>query len=151
VSDLKRNVDSAYVYIVLSAMLVLTICRRSSASQSPGYGGYPATTISQELYPRVFFFRSSEQPGKNLRLTYEDWEATFERLMGIMGKVQDEEIPGLSSRNIDFFTRFKIRHRNQVVLMHYTRSPVRFRCILFGPLDLLQRLQDCGRRPGQAR
>ena len=91
----------------------------SSANQPLEPGGYFTTLISQDVYPRVFFFRASERPGKDPGLSYQKWEAAFERLMGIMGKVQDEEIPGLSKRNIEFFTRFKKRHPDQIVLMHY--------------------------------
>ncbi len=39
--------------------------------------------------------------------------------MGIEGKTLDEEIPGRSRRNIDFFTRFKSRFPQQLVLLHY--------------------------------
>ncbi|KPJ72030.1 MAG: hypothetical protein AMS14_08635 [Planctomycetes bacterium DG_20] len=52
-------------------------------------------------------------------VSYEQWEATFNRLMGIEGKVLDEEVPGRSARNIEFFTRFKARHPDQLVLLHY--------------------------------
>lgn len=113
-----QNVGSICIFFVLSFVIILSACT-SSAHESLEHVGYSSTLISREVYPRVFFFRASEQPGKNLSLTYQDWEAAFERLMGIMGKVQNEEIPGLSKRNIDFFTRFKKRHPDQVVLMHY--------------------------------
>jgi hypothetical protein len=72
-----------------------------------------------EAYPRVFFFRAAEGLAANNKVTYERWEKTFERLMGIEGKVIDEEIIGRSSRNIDFFTRFKDRHPDQLVLLHF--------------------------------
>jgi hypothetical protein len=81
--------------------------------------------LSQDLrilvdgYPQAFFFRASEGVAANPRVSYEQWETTFERLSGIMGKVLDEEVPGRSARNIDFFTRFKERHPEQVVLLHY--------------------------------
>ncbi len=52
-------------------------------------------------------------------VTYEQWEKTFERLMGIEGKVLDEEIPERSVRNIEFFTRFKERHDDKLVLLHF--------------------------------
>jgi hypothetical protein len=39
--------------------------------------------------------------------------------MGIIGKVLDEEVPGRSRYNIEYFTRFKRRHPEQVVLLHY--------------------------------
>jgi hypothetical protein len=70
-------------------------------------------------YPRAFFFRNSEGLATNPRISYEDWDKTFSRLMGIEGKVLDEEVPGRSKRNIDFFARFKKAHPDQLVLLHY--------------------------------
>jgi len=70
-------------------------------------------------WPRAFFFRASEGMAANTRVTYPQWDATFSRLMGIEGKCLDEEVPGRSRRNIDFFTRFKKRHPRQLVLLHY--------------------------------
>ena len=75
--------------------------------------------ILDNEYPRVFFFRQSEGVAAQKNVSYEDWERTFERLMGIEGKVLDEEIVGRSIRNIDFFTRFKQRHPDQLVLLHF--------------------------------
>ena len=75
--------------------------------------------IGRDEYPRVFFFRQSESWAANQRVTYKSWEGCFERLMGIEGKVLEEEVPGRSIRNIDFFTRFKKRHPDQLVLLHY--------------------------------
>jgi hypothetical protein len=70
-------------------------------------------------YPRVFFFRQVEGMAARRGVTYEQWEKTFDRLMGIEGKVLDEEIPGRSLKNIEFFTRFKKRHPNKLVLLHF--------------------------------
>jgi hypothetical protein len=70
-------------------------------------------------YPRGYFFRSSEALAANPRTSYEAWEACFQRLMGIEGKALDEELPGRSRRNIEFFTRFKQRHPDQLVMLHY--------------------------------
>jgi hypothetical protein len=75
--------------------------------------------IYEDKYPRVFFFRQSEGMAANQRLSYEHWEKTFDRLMGIEGKVLEEEVPGRSIRNIEFFTRFKKRHPDQLVLLHF--------------------------------
>ena len=78
-------------------------------------------------YPRAFFFRSSEMMAASAGVTYEVWEKNFERLMGIEGKVLDEEIPGRFTRNLEFFTRFKRNHPGQLVLLHYNgnaRSPL---------------------------
>ncbi len=70
-------------------------------------------------YPRAFFFRASEGMAAARGVSYQRWEETFDRLMGIEGKVLDEEIPGRSARNVEFFTRFKNRHPDQLVLLHY--------------------------------
>ena len=75
--------------------------------------------VLQPNYPQAFFFRSSEGMAANPRMPFDRWEACFSRLMGIEGKVLDEEIPGRSLRNIDFFTRFKKQHPDQLVLLHY--------------------------------
>ena len=75
--------------------------------------------IYEDKYPRVFFFRQSEGMAANQRLSYEYWENTFDRLMGIEGKVLEEEVPGRSIRNIEFFTRFKKHHPDQLVLLHF--------------------------------
>jgi hypothetical protein len=75
--------------------------------------------VMKNAYPRAFFFRSSESLARNPKVAYDEWEKTFERLMGIEGKVLDEEIPGTSKRNIEFFTRFKQRHPDQLVMLHF--------------------------------
>jgi hypothetical protein len=75
--------------------------------------------VLAEEYPRVFFFRQAEGVAAQQNVSYEQWERTFERLMGIEGKVLEEEVPGRSIRNIDFFTRFKNRHPEQLVLLHF--------------------------------
>lgn len=75
--------------------------------------------VLSDEYPRVFFFRQVEGTAASRGTSYEQWEKTFDRLMGIEGKVLDEEIPGRSIRNIEFFTRFKQRHPEQLVLLHF--------------------------------
>jgi len=75
--------------------------------------------LKADAYPRAFFFRSSEGAAANPRSSYEQWDATFSRLMGIEGKALDEELPGRSAKNIQFFTRFKREHPDQLVLLHY--------------------------------
>jgi len=79
----------------------------------------PALDAVNGDYPRAFFFRSSEGLAANPKVTYEEWEKTFSRLMGIEGKVLEEEVPGRSLRNIDFFTRFKKQHPGQLVMLHF--------------------------------
>ena len=75
--------------------------------------------VMQDQYPQVFFFRAVESMASNPRVPYERWDESCARLMGIEGKVLDEEIPGRLKRNIDFFTRFKRRHPEKLVLLHY--------------------------------
>ena len=75
--------------------------------------------VLRDEYPRAFFFRQVEGMAARRGGTYEQWEKTFDRLMGIEGKVLDEEIPGRSIKNIDFFTRFKQRHPDKLVLLHF--------------------------------
>ena len=70
-------------------------------------------------WPRAFFFRSAEGWAANERIGYDEWERTFARLMGIEGKVLDEEVLGRGRRNVEFFTRFKRAHPDQLVLLHY--------------------------------
>ncbi|HUT93866.1 MAG TPA: hypothetical protein VMY37_30665 [Thermoguttaceae bacterium] len=75
--------------------------------------------VLADQYPRAFFFRSAEGFAANPRMSYDRWEASFSRLMGIQGKCLDEEVPGRSVRNVDSFTRFKKQHPDQLVLLHY--------------------------------
>ncbi|MFP4055383.1 MAG: hypothetical protein ACLF0G_00765 [Candidatus Brocadiia bacterium] len=84
----------------------------------PG-AGLERLMVLRSGYPRAFFFRAAEATAANPRWSYERWEATFGRLMGIEGKVLDEEVPGRSRRNIEFFARFKRAHPRQLVLLHY--------------------------------
>jgi hypothetical protein len=74
--------------------------------------------ILQDNYPRAFFFRASEGYASR-GIPYERWDASFSRLMGIMGKVLEEEVPGRSVHNIEYFTRFKRNHPEQAVLLHF--------------------------------
>jgi len=91
-----------------------------SLATTPTYAaGLDELRIFRSGYPRAYFFRAAEGFASNRRFTYERWEQTFRRLMGIMGKALDEEVPGRSVRNIAFFTRFRERHPDQVVLLHY--------------------------------
>jgi hypothetical protein len=102
---------------------VLVILFGSWGEFAAGQEGRPAAlarlpVISGE-YPRVFFFRQSEGLARQGKFPFEQWERTFSRLMGIEGKVLDEEVPHTSLRNVEFFTKFKLRHPEQLVLLHF--------------------------------
>ena len=102
-----RRLSSALLFVILATAAVLQAKEPASLRVVSGD------------YPRVFFFRGSEGAAANPHVTYERWERDFSRLMGIMGKVLEEEIPGRSLRNIDFFTQMKRRNPEQAVLLHY--------------------------------
>lgn len=104
--------------VVCAAVILLMVSAYSAQARGTNQEPQKLRVLSDE-YPRVFFFRQAEGSAAQKTLSYEQWEKTFERLMGIEGKVLDEEIPGRSIRNIDFFTRFKGRRPDQLVLLHF--------------------------------
>ncbi len=111
-------------------MQLKPLCALVLLGALPLASGPPASESLEVLsggYPRAFFFRSSETMAADPGNSYEQWEKSFGRLMGIDGKVLDEEIPGRSLRNLEFFTRFKQSHPRQLVMLHYNgnaRSPL---------------------------
>jgi len=75
--------------------------------------------MQNNQYPKVFFFRKSEQIGKNAKLDFNTWDRNFSQLMGIMGKVLNNELLSITPRGSEFFKQFKKKHPNQIVLCHY--------------------------------
>ncbi|MCU0914217.1 MAG: hypothetical protein MUC88_06620 [Planctomycetes bacterium] len=90
----------------------------SNPVAAPALGRLAALDILDGGYPRAFFFRQSESFAGRKNASYETWETTFGRLMGLEGKALEEEVVGRSV-NIPFFTRFKQRHPGQLVLLHF--------------------------------
>jgi hypothetical protein len=84
-------------------------------AQSPPH----SLTILENRYPKTFFFRISETYAANNKISFETWEENFSRLQGIIGKCLDEELKNRSDRNINFFTQFKAKNPQQIVLLHY--------------------------------
>ena len=84
--------------------------------------------ILEDNYPRVFYFRATERAcSPQSYPTYESWERDFDGLMGIMGKCLEEECLHRLPRAPEFFTKFKERHPNQAVLLHFngnSRDPL---------------------------
>ncbi len=108
------------------AVLFLLAIAAPGAIGSPGPAAEPAPPralarlqVLQPEYPRAFFFRASEGGPSRPGADYEAWDAEFGRLMGIMGKCLDEEVLGREARNPEFYSRFKQRHPEQVVLLHF--------------------------------
>lgn len=53
----------------------------------------PTLRVLQEDHPRAYYFRSSKALARQGRVSYEDWESCFSRLMGVCGKAIDEGNP----------------------------------------------------------
>lgn len=88
--------------------------------RSGGLGaGNDDLQILSDDHPKAFFFRAAEAQAADPRIDYEVWASRFCRLMGITGKVLEEEVPGRSIYNPEFFRRFKAAHPEQLVLLHY--------------------------------
>ncbi|MEM6691497.1 MAG: hypothetical protein AAF664_18865 [Planctomycetota bacterium] len=85
--------------------------------------------VLQDRHPRSFFFRLSE----NTYEPYQGWDANLSRLMGLCGKTYPAEIVNIPDNCVEFFTRFKERHPNQLVLFHANgrARDLRFRPDLF--------------------
>ena len=99
------------------AVALLAVAGACAAGEAPGR--LDRLQVLTGGWPRAFFFRAAEGRAANPRTTYEQWDATFSRLMGIQGKCLDEEVLGRGRRNAEFFTRFKQAHPDQLVLLHY--------------------------------
>ncbi len=72
-------------------------------------------TLMNAGYPRAFFFRRSEDL---ITAGYENWEKTFNRLGGIMGKTLNEELVNRKI-SLPFFQKFKQNNPTQAVFLHY--------------------------------
>ncbi len=69
-------------------------------------------------YPRAFYFRWSEGQANNPRHSDEDFARLVGGLMGIQGKVLDEEVRIDPTRKIARFDGYKAAHPEQLVLLH---------------------------------
>jgi hypothetical protein len=104
--------------IVTTAMLLAAQAASCFAAESAPTS-QPELLIRGPNYPRAFFFRAAEGAARRAKDGYEAWDAEFSRLMGIIGKCLDEEVLGLDQRNPEYFSRFKQKHPEQVVLLHF--------------------------------
>ena len=102
---------------VVALFMVLVLAVVACPAQADGR--LDALDILDEQHPRAFFFRQAEGMAAQKNMPYARWERIFERLMGIEGKVLDEEVVGRSAKNIEYFTRFKRRHGDGLVLLHF--------------------------------
>lgn len=116
---MKRSLISIVASVVILACISRSgVGEEKSANPIAESRVMPAIVTSNE-YPRAYFFRHSEGYAANQGCSFERWNEAFSRLQGIQGKVLEEEVPGRSVRNIDFFNRFKSLHPEQMVLLHF--------------------------------
>ena len=69
-------------------------------------------------YPKAYYFRWSESQANSQRNTYESFCGLVGGLLGIEGKVLDEEVRIDPTRKIAVFDRYKRDHPSQLVLLH---------------------------------
>jgi len=97
------------------SLLILISAGYSGVSSFKEYLPPPKIELLTSGYPRAFFFRRSENL---ITAGYENWEKTFNRLGGIMGKNVNEEILNRKV-TLPFFQKFKQQNPQQAVFLHY--------------------------------
>lgn len=79
-------------------------------------------------YPRAGFFRISEYTAANDRVPLEKWLDAHGKLLGVYGKVCDEEYVYATKENkegltkLDFFNEYKKRFQGKMALLHFNGS-----------------------------
>lgn len=85
-------------------------------------GGLAGLEIFTSGHPRVFHFRGSEffAGPRGGGVDYATWERTFTQLNGIMGKaLLEENLFRVDDQVLEFFTRYKRRNPEKIVLLHF--------------------------------
>jgi thiol-disulfide isomerase/thioredoxin len=108
---------------VLKAGLAASLLSGLNVHTLPSLAQSTVTSKLQDLaifkagFPRAVFFRQAEVLAS--RLSYEEWEKIFLPLDGIIGKVfAEERNDTVSEKNLEYFTRFKARHPEKLVVTH---------------------------------
>lgn len=82
-------------------------------------------SLFQNDFPKAFNFRKPEHI--NEETIFSDWESNYSKLDGIFGKVLNEELNELKTKNSpNFFNRFAIDNPSKLVVLHFngrSRSP----------------------------
>jgi hypothetical protein len=92
---------------------------------SPDVSTFSGLTVLQtNTAPHIFHFRRSEADALKLSPDFAQWENLYDRLMGIVGKMYNEDETHLSGANADFpqraiFRTFKTNHPDQMALLHF--------------------------------
>lgn len=93
------------------------------AFDSPDGSKFSGLTILQtNMAPRAFHFRKSEADA--LVMSLDQWKPRYDKLMGVVGKMYNEDQIQLSGPNDDFpqraiFRQFKTNHPDQMALLHF--------------------------------
>lgn len=91
---------------------------RTSDRRAPAGAAGAAAAVGTGGHPLAWFFRQTEATGDFA--TYGEWEAQFRHLGGIHGKMFLEELADLpDAQTRDWFTTFKRRHPDKLVLLHF--------------------------------
>lgn len=102
--------------------LLLGLCFTACVSEGTLPTESPETLISPAIlkqgYPQSYFFRYPEAFAI-ADMPYEKWEQICSRLMGIEGKVMQEELISMPDRALDYFRRYKQAHPEHLVLIHF--------------------------------
>lgn len=106
-------------FVVGLSLFGVVSARSEEMSKEGGKSAVESLQIFEENYPRAFFFRRVEGLPYQKGVTYDVWSGMADRLMGIMGKTLTEEVPFASPLNREYFTRFKMEHPRQLVMLHY--------------------------------
>ena len=110
---------------ILTVLLAFLVVYAAGQSRS---GDLKSLTILGNSDPRTLFFRIPEsgaavfaQAPKTAQqpITFEKWEKTFDRLMGMELKVLNEELPTDARRDLEWGLRFKKDHPDQLLLLHF--------------------------------
>jgi hypothetical protein len=97
----------------------------SVAYDSPDVSTFSELTVLQtNTAPHIFHFRRSEADALKLSPDFAQWEDRYDRLMGIVGKMYNEDEIHLAGTNYDFpqrafFRAFKTNHPEQLALLHF--------------------------------
>jgi hypothetical protein len=106
--------------IVFWSIIIFASCVLSM-SCAPVEGTAGKLLITEGDYPRVLYFRQSERT-KSYE-SYEQWEDHYDDLMGLIGQALPYQLsdadPGTLDLTPGYFTRFKERHPDHLVLLHF--------------------------------
>ena len=103
---------------MIQKWLALVLCLLASTSVAAERLPLKERLVFNGNHPRAIFFRFVEHPRNN----YETWEDSCEDLMGFIGQAlpdqMSDHINGIGPPLAQRYTRFKMRHPEQVVLLH---------------------------------